>query len=110
VASMGTTPREHLAGASGLGAGAAAEVVSLCKRYGMVEAVKDVSFSIERGEVFAFLGPNGAGKTTTVRMLCTLTRPGGGQARVAGSMWRASRRRCGAGSGWFSRSRPLMTG
>jgi ABC-2 type transport system ATP-binding protein len=43
-----------------------------------------VSFSVERGEVFAFLGPNGAGKTTTVRMLCTLTRPSGGQARVAG--------------------------
>jgi len=43
-----------------------------------------VSFCIERGEVFAFLGPNGAGKTTTVRMLCTLTRPSGGQARVAG--------------------------
>ena len=43
-----------------------------------------MSFCIERGEVFAFLGPNGAGKTTTVRMLCTLTRPSGGQARVAG--------------------------
>jgi ABC-type branched-subunit amino acid transport system ATPase component len=49
-----------------------------------VQAVKDVSFCIERGEVFAFLGPNGAGKTTTVRMLCTLTRPGGGHASVAG--------------------------
>ena len=69
---------------SGFGAGAAVEVASLCKRYGTVEAVKDVSFCIERGEVFAFLGPNGAGKTTTVRMLCTLTRPGGGHASVAG--------------------------
>ncbi len=43
-----------------------------------------MSFLIKRGEVFAFLGPNGAGKTTTVRMLCTLTRPGGGHAFVAG--------------------------
>jgi ABC-2 type transport system ATP-binding protein len=59
-------------------------MASLCKRYGTVEAVKDVSFCIERGEVFAFMGPNGAGKTTTVRMLCTLTRPGGGRACVAG--------------------------
>ena len=84
IASMGITPHEHIAVASGLGAGAAVEVRSLCKRYGRVEAVKDVSFSIEQGEVFAFLGPNGAGKTTTVRMLCTLTRPDGGHASVAG--------------------------
>jgi ABC-2 type transport system ATP-binding protein len=59
-------------------------VTSLRKRYGTIDAVKGVSFSIERGEVFAFLGPNGAGKTTTVRMLCTLTRPCGGHASVAG--------------------------
>ena len=74
-------------------------MASLSKRYGAIEAVKDVSFSIKRGEVFAFLGPNGAGKTTTVRMLCTLTRPGGGHARVAGfdvaSQPEAVRRRIG---------------
>ena len=46
-------------------------MASLSKRYGAIEAVRDVSFSIERGEVFAFLGPNGAGKTTTIRMLCS---------------------------------------
>ena len=68
----------------GIGVGPAVEAASLSKRYGEVDAVKDVSFSIQRGEVFAFLGPNGAGKTTTVRMLCTLARPSGGQARVAG--------------------------
>jgi ABC-2 type transport system ATP-binding protein len=62
----------------------AVETMSLSKRFGEVDAVKGVSFSVARGEVFAFLGPNGAGKTTTVRMLCTLTRPGGGQAKVAG--------------------------
>jgi ABC-type multidrug transport system ATPase subunit len=45
-------------------------VTSLHKKYGTLEAVKGVSFSVERGEVFAFLGPNGAGKATTVRMLC----------------------------------------
>ncbi len=84
MASMKTAPREPAATGPGLGAGAAVEVVSLCKNYGAVQAVKDVSFRIERGEVFAFLGPNGAGKTTTVRMLCTLTRPGGGHAAVAG--------------------------
>jgi len=84
VASTKTASPKPAASGSGFGAGAAVEVVSLCKRYGPVEAVKDVSFCIERGEVFAFLGPNGAGKTTTVRMLCTLTRPDGGHASVAG--------------------------
>ena len=62
----------------------AVETFSLAKRYGDVQAVKDVSFSVATGEVFAFLGPNGAGKTTTVRMLCTLAKPSGGRARVAG--------------------------
>jgi ABC-2 type transport system ATP-binding protein len=62
----------------------AVEVSELSKRYGEVEAVKGVSFSVGRGEVFAFLGPNGAGKTTTIKMLCTLARPTGGRARVAG--------------------------
>ena len=71
---------------------------------------RGVSFCIRRGEVFAFLGPNGAGKTTTVRMLSTLARPGGGRARVAGfdvaRQPEAVRRRIG----WYSRSRPWMTG
>jgi ABC-2 type transport system ATP-binding protein len=62
----------------------AVEVSSLCKRYGEVEAVRDVSFSVQRGEVFAFLGPNGAGKTTTVKVLCTLARRTSGRASVAG--------------------------
>jgi ABC-2 type transport system ATP-binding protein len=62
----------------------AIEAFSLAKRYGDVQAVRDVSFTVAAGEVFAFLGPNGAGKTTTVRMLCTLAKPSGGHARVAG--------------------------
>ncbi len=62
----------------------AVEVSGLSKRYGAVEAVKEVSFSVARGEVFAFLGPNGAGKTTTIKMLCTLARPTGGRATVDG--------------------------
>jgi ABC-2 type transport system ATP-binding protein len=86
MASIKAASRERAAGSPGstAGAGPAVEVTSLHKRYGALEAVKGVSFSIERGEVFAFLGPNGAGKTTTVRMLCTLTRPSGGHASVAG--------------------------
>jgi ABC-2 type transport system ATP-binding protein len=60
------------------------EVENLSRRFGKIEAVKEVSFAIEEGEIFGFLGPNGAGKTTTINMLCTLLRPGGGSARVNG--------------------------
>ncbi|MGA8295780.1 MAG: ATP-binding cassette domain-containing protein [Acidimicrobiales bacterium] len=60
------------------------EVNELAKRFGEVEAVKGVSFSVAAGETFGFLGPNGAGKSTTIAMLCTLLRPTSGSARVAG--------------------------
>jgi ABC-2 type transport system ATP-binding protein len=59
-------------------------VRGLEKRYGEIEAVRGIDFEIEPGEVFGFLGPNGAGKSTTISMLCTLVRPTGGYARVAG--------------------------
>jgi ABC-2 type transport system ATP-binding protein len=59
------------------------EVRNLRKTYGDgTEAVKDVSFSVEKGEIFGFLGPNGAGKTTTMRILGTLQRQTSGGARV----------------------------
>jgi ABC-2 type transport system ATP-binding protein len=51
---------------------------------GVVTAVEDVSFTVERGEIFGFLGPNGAGKTTTIGMLCTLLRPTSGTAILNG--------------------------
>ena len=54
------------------------EVSSLNKRYKNIHAVKDISFSLEQGDVFAFLGPNGAGKTTTLRMLLDIIRPDSG--------------------------------
>ncbi len=56
----------------------------LRKRYGAVQALDGVSFSVREGEVFGLLGPNGAGKSTTVRVLSTLTRPDSGRAIVAG--------------------------
>lgn len=52
----------------------------------LVEAVRDVSFQIEPGEVVGFLGPNGAGKTTTLKMLTGLIHPSAGQVRVAGQI------------------------
>jgi sodium transport system ATP-binding protein len=53
-------------------------------RRGLVHAVNGVSFEARPGEIFGLLGPNGAGKTTTMRILCTVLRPTGGTARVAG--------------------------
>lgn len=63
----------------------AIEVAELTRSFKGFVAVNRISFQVEPGEVFGFLGPNGAGKTTTVRMLCTLTRPDSGTARVAGA-------------------------
>ncbi len=60
------------------------ETHDLRKTYGELEAVKGVDLRVDRGETFGFLGPNGAGKTTTINMLCTLVRPTGGSASVAG--------------------------
>ena len=60
------------------------EVERLVKSYGKFEAVKEVSFNVQEGEIFGFLGPNGAGKTTTINVLCTLLRPTSGSARVNG--------------------------
>jgi ABC-2 type transport system ATP-binding protein len=62
----------------------AIEVSELRKSFGDVEAVRGVSFEVAAGEIFGFLGPNGAGKTTTINMLCTLAKPTGGRAYVAG--------------------------
>ncbi len=59
-------------------------IQQLQKHYGSVQAVKDVSFQVEPGEIFGLLGPNGAGKTTTIRCLCTLAKPDAGKIEVAG--------------------------
>jgi ABC-2 type transport system ATP-binding protein len=59
-------------------------VRGLAKSYGEIDAVRGIDFQVANGEIFGFLGPNGAGKSTTIGMLCTLIRPTGGSARVAG--------------------------
>jgi ABC-2 type transport system ATP-binding protein len=60
------------------------EAHGVSKYYGDFVAVKDVSFSIPRGQVVAFLGPNGAGKTTTMKILTGFLAPSEGEARIAG--------------------------
>jgi ABC-2 type transport system ATP-binding protein len=60
------------------------EAVGLTRRFGDVDAVRGLSFHVERGEILGFLGPNGAGKSTTVKMLTGMLRPTAGRASVAG--------------------------
>lgn len=60
------------------------ETDKLTKRFGTFTAVDQISFEVGEGEIFGFLGANGAGKTTAMRMLCGLSTPTSGQARVAG--------------------------
>ena len=59
-------------------------VQNLVKTFGDFTAVKDISFEVAQGEIFAFLGPNGAGKTTTIKMLTTLLRPTSGAIELDG--------------------------
>lgn len=60
------------------------EVRHLCKQFGDIRAVDDLSFDVPAGQVYGFLGQNGAGKSTTIRMLLTLIRPSSGEIRLFG--------------------------
>src|SRR5512140_1690809 len=63
---------------------AALDVRDLEKRFGAVDALRGVTFSVEPGEVFGYLGPNGSGKTTTLRIVLGLVRESAGSARLFG--------------------------
>ncbi|HUT47474.1 MAG TPA: ABC transporter ATP-binding protein [Sedimentisphaerales bacterium] len=62
----------------------AIEVDTLTKWYGSARGVEDLSFGIEKAEIFGYLGPNGSGKTTTIRCIMGLLRPTSGQCRLLG--------------------------
>ncbi|HEY7388874.1 MAG TPA: ATP-binding cassette domain-containing protein [Bryobacteraceae bacterium] len=64
--------------------GLAIQVEHISKRFGALQAVNDVSFTVRSGEIFGLLGPNGAGKSTLIRMMTTLVPPSKGTAVVAG--------------------------
>lgn len=74
----------------------AVEVSHLAKRFGETQAVADVSFAVQPGEIFGLLGPNGAGKTTTIRMMLDIFKPDAGTVRVfEGALDLAKKRRIG---------------
>ena len=56
----------------------------LTKHYGAVEALRDLTLEVRRGEVFGLLGPNGSGKTTAIRLLLGMLKPTAGRSEVAG--------------------------
>ena len=60
------------------------DIRNVSKTYAAKNAVRDLTLSIPRGELFAFLGPNGAGKTTTIKMMCGLLFPTSGTLSIAG--------------------------
>ncbi len=60
------------------------QVSHIAKSFGSVQAVRDVSFEVEKGEIFGLLGPNGAGKTTTIRVMLDIFRPDSGSVSVLG--------------------------
>lgn len=62
----------------------AIEVKNLIRYFGDIKAVDDISFTVEKGEIFSLLGPNGAGKTTTISIISCLLQPGSGDALVMG--------------------------
>lgn len=82
------------------------EVNSISKHYGKVQALRDVSFSVGKGEVFGLIGPDGAGKTSMYRILCSLLLPDAGTATVDGydvvSQMKEIRKRIGYMPGKFS--------
>lgn len=67
------------------------KVDHLAKKFGTFEAVKDVSFTVHRGDVFGFLGPNGAGKSTTIRCLLSLISPDNGTIELFGKSLKTER-------------------
>ena len=71
------------------------EAIGLSKFYGVFAATRDVSFTVNEGELVAFLGPNGAGKSTTMKLLTGYLSPSQGSAKIAGHDMATDRRLAG---------------
>ena len=83
------------------------EIENLRKSFGKKQAVKGLSFTLEKGEVLGFLGPNGAGKSTTLRMVSGVLEPDDGDARIAGHSISAERRLAQSQIGYLPEGAPL---
>ena len=83
------------------------EARGLSKFYGEFAAIRDVTFTINRGEVVAFLGPNGAGKSTTMKLLTGYLAPSAGVAKIAGHDMSTDRLAAAARLGYLPENGPL---
>src|ERR1700693_4520321 len=89
------TDLENLRARDAAASGAAIDVRGLKKRYGALEAVRGISFEVQRGEIFGLIGAAGAGKTTTFQMLAGVMEATGGTAEIFGRPARDARSRTG---------------
>ena len=85
------------------------EVQGLGKRFGALEAVRNLGFTVGDGEIFGLLGPNGAGKTTTVRMLAGLVVPSAGAAWINATASASPIARMAQNRRFISRLPPLIS-
>jgi ABC-2 type transport system ATP-binding protein len=99
--------RETAEDRAGMTNGFMIEADGLCKQFGNFLAVRDVTFSIAKGEIVAFLGPNGAGKTTTMRLLTGFVAPTHGTAKIAGIDVQADRIEAAEHLGYLPENGPL---
>ncbi len=90
-------------------AAAMIEVEGLRKRYGEIEALRGISFRVNKGEIVAFLGPNGAGKTTTLKIMTCYLPPSGGSVRIGGKDVQEHSRDVRGRFGYLPESAPLYT-
>ena len=93
-----------------IGAKPMIQVQGLTKRYGLFEAIRDVSFSVGKGEVVGFLGPNGAGKSTTMRILCGCIGATSGNAMIGGKDVQLHPKEIKRRIGYLPENPPLYTG
>ena len=85
------------------------EAIGLSKFYGVFAACRDVSFTVNKGEVVAFLGPNGAGKSTTMKLLTGYLAPSQGTARIAGHDMSTDRLAGSSAAGLPAGKRPALS-
>src|SRR5438874_11233312 len=107
---MNSAEKNNNQGAPSGNGGIVIQADRLTKRFGDFTAVDQISFEVNKGEIFGFLGANGAGKTTAMRMLCGLSLPTSGTGRVAGFDVYKENEKIKRNIGYMSRSEERRVG
>ena len=83
------------------------KVENLCRNFGEIKAVKNVSFTVNKGDILGFIGPNGAGKSTTMRMITGYLTPSSGTVEVNGKNLLDNESFCKESIGYLPESAPM---